>query len=223
MEEFIFRQANTGDIPFLVDTIIGAEKSGTDILSYTTIFGLAEPEAKEYLTKMLLEEVDGCELSVSSFFVAEIYNQVVAALSSWVEGAEGLSSSELKGNLLSYILPGVCIQRAASVNSIVNQVHIDYIPGTMQKGAGYVIKDYRNRKLFGILTYKLIDHLLDLHPNVKQVYTQVFGCNIPAIRANEKIGFSIVRRIKAEDDRILKYLPSNVKVVMKKEINDKLI
>lgn len=218
MEEFIFRQATIGDIPFLVDTIIEAEKSGTDILSYTTIFGLSEKEAKKYLAIMLEEEIDSFELSISSFFVAESEEKVVAALSSWVEGSEGISSSELKGNLLSFVLPAEAIQRAASVAPIIRQIHIDYIPGTIQKGAGYVIKEFRNKKLFGILTQKLIDHLIKSNPAVTEVYTQVFGCNIPAIKANEKIGFKIVDKIRSDDVRILSYLPSNIKFLMKKNL-----
>jgi hypothetical protein len=35
----LFRQAKASDIPFLVEAIIAAEKSGTDRLSYATIYG----------------------------------------------------------------------------------------------------------------------------------------------------------------------------------------
>ncbi|MCK5691779.1 MAG: hypothetical protein KAI08_02990 [Bacteroidales bacterium] len=218
MEEFIYRQARLEDIPFLVDTIIEAEKSGTEILSYTTIFGLSEDEARACVTEMLEEEIDGCELSVSSFLVAEHSGRVVAALSSWVEGAEGISSSELKGNLLSYVLPRESILKAAAVNPVVRKIHMDYLPGTIQKGAGYVIKEFRKRKLFGILTEKMIVHLLKSSPQVTEVYTQVFGCNIPAIKANEKVGFNIVDTIETDDEKVLQYLPSNKKYLMKKTL-----
>ena len=218
MEEFTYRPATLDDIPFLADTIIEAEKSGTDILSYTTIFGLSEEEARSHVKAMLEEEIDGCELSVSSFLVAENGGKVVAALSSWVEGSEGLSSAELKGNLLSYVLPRESILKAASVNHIVRKIHMDYQMGTIQKGAGYVVKEFRNRKLFGILTEKMIGYLRQSHPEVREVYTQVFGCNIAAIRANEKIGFSIVDTIETDDPEILRLLPSNQKHLLKKEL-----
>ena len=80
MDKFIFRNATINDVPFLVDTIIEAEKSGTDILTYSTVFGLSEDETRKYMADMLLEEVDGCELSISSFLVAENEGQVVAAV-----------------------------------------------------------------------------------------------------------------------------------------------
>ncbi len=218
MEGFTFRQATLEDTSFLVETIVQAEKSGTDIFTYNSIFGLSENEARKYLTAMLEEEVDGCELSVSSFFVAEFEDKVVAALSSWIEGSEGISSSELKGNLMSYVLPLEAIKRAASIKPIVNQIHIDYKHGTIQKGAGYVISEFRNRKLFGLLTDKLIEHLVSINPKVSEVYTHVFSNNTPAIRANQKIGFRIVDKIGSNDERILSYLPFNEKLLLKREL-----
>ena len=219
MDEFVYRLAGTADIPFLVETIIEAEKSGTDILSYTTIFGLTEEEAKGYVAEMLEEEIDGCELSVSSFLVAEYGGEVVAALSSWVEAKDGISSAELKGNLLGFVLPRESILKAASVSPVVRKIHMEYIPGTIQKGAGYVVKEFRHRKLFGILTEKMIEHLLKSSPEVTEVYTQVFSNNIPAIKANEKIGFSIVDSIESDDETLLKLLPSNKKYLLKKVLS----
>jgi hypothetical protein len=150
--------------------------------------------------------------------VAEHKGEAVAALSSWVEGKEGIGSSELKGNLLGYVLPRESILKAASVSPIVRKIHMDYLPGTIQKGAGYVLKEFRGRKLFGILTEKMIDHLLQSSPEVTEVYTQVFGCNLPAIKANEKIGFHIVDSIESDDERLLRILPSNKKYLMKKTL-----
>jgi len=219
MDEFVYRLAGTGDIPFLVETIIEAEKSGTEILSYTTIFGLTEKEAKGYVAEMLEEEIDGCELSVSSFLVAEQDGEVVAALSSWVEAKEGISSAGLKGNLLGFVLPRESILKAASVSPVVRKIHMDYIPGTIQKGAGYVVKEFRHRNLFGLLTEKLIEHLLKSSPDVTEVYTQVFAGNIPAIKANEKIGFKIVDSIESDDETLLKLLPSNKKYLLKKVLS----
>jgi hypothetical protein len=218
MNDYNIRKANIHDVPFLVDTIIEAEKSGTDILSYSTIFGLHEEESRKYIADMLLEEVDGCELSLSSFLVAESNGQVVAALSSWVEGMNNIPSSVLKGNLLSYVLPKECLKRVSAINSIVHTIHFDYIPGSMQKGAGYVIEKFRHRNLLGILTNEMIKNLGKSYPNISEVYTQVFGCNIPALKANEKADFKIVMIKESTNKEIFHYLPSNKKILMKKEL-----
>jgi hypothetical protein len=216
--EFIIRPATIKDIPFLADTIIEAEKAGTDILSWSTIFGLTEAETRKYISVMLSEEVDGCELSVSSFLVAEINGQVVAALSAWIEGKNNESSIQLKGNLLSYVLPRDCIIRASAIYPVIQEVHIDYIPGSIQKGAGYIVRDFRNKNLFQILTNEIIERLLKSDPNIAQAYTQIYGCNIPAIKANEKIDFKIVMEKQSSNEEILRYLPSNRKLLLKREL-----
>lgn len=216
---FEIRQASVSDIPFLVETIIEAEKAGTNILTWTTIFGLSEIESKKYISDMLLEEIDGCELSVSSFLVAEIDGKPVAALSAWVEGADNSSSAQLKGNLLSYVLPKECIERAMAIHAITKDLSIDYIPGSIQKGAGYVVKDFRHKNLFGILNEEMTSRLLKSHPEISQIYTQVFGCNIAAIRANEKAGFKIVKTKESANMEVLNYLPSNKKHLLLKELS----
>ena len=218
MDKLIIRSATRNDIPFLVDTIIEAEKAGTNVLSWSTIFGLSEGEVRKYLAEMLAEEIDGCELSVSSFMVAETGGKVVAALSAWIEGKSGESSAQLKGNLLSYFLPKKCIIRASKILPVVQELNIDYTPGSIQKGAGYILRDFRNQNLFQILTNQIIERLAGNNPDVSKAYTQIYGCNIPAIRANEKLGFMITVEKESSNIEILKYLPSNKKVVMEKNI-----
>ncbi len=218
MEEFNIRKATISDVRFLAEAIIEAEKAGTDILSWSTIFGLSENDAKQFIEAMLMEEIDGCELSISSFIVAETEGRVVAALSAWVEGINNESSAQLKGNLLSFHLPKECIKKATAIYPVLQDIHIDYIKGTIQKGAGYIIKEYRNRHLFQILTNNIIEYLLESNPDVNEAYTQIYGCNIPAIKANEKVGFNIVLEKESSNEEILQFVPSNKKVMMRKII-----
>src|SRR5262245_11133088 len=103
MSDYSFREARLSDVPFLADTMISAEKSGTDRLGLAAICGLSENELRDLLIAMLNEEVDGCEYSVSSFLMAEADGKVVAALASWIEGQpEGVPSMILKSNLLAF-------------------------------------------------------------------------------------------------------------------------
>lgn len=91
MSIFNFRKATLNDIPFLVETIIEAEKSGTNILPYTTIFRLSETESKKYITDMFLEEIDGCQLSISSYMITEQNRKSAGAI-----GSERIPSSIFK-------------------------------------------------------------------------------------------------------------------------------
>ena len=67
-----FRFAHQGDIPFLIDTIIEAEKSGTDHCGLGNLLGLPESEIRIGLAKILREEIEGCEFSTTEFAVKTI-------------------------------------------------------------------------------------------------------------------------------------------------------
>ncbi len=218
MDEFFFRNASINDVPFLVDTIIEAEKSGTDTLTYNTIFGLTEEETKKYISEMLLEEVDGCELSISSFLVAEKNGQIVASVGAWIEGFEGVSSTVLKGNLLSFILPKRCIERAVALYDIVHELHIEYIPYSIQIGLVYVRPDFRGMNLAGSLIDKQIARLSQNREVISGAFVQVFGNNLAAIRAYEKASFKVQSIKESSMEKLSNYMPSNKKVLMKREL-----
>ena len=218
MSDFTIRTANINDVPFLVETIIEAEKSGTNNLSYSTIFGLSEDEVKKYLAEILLEEVDGCELSVSSFIVAEREGELAAAVSAWIEGSEGMPSAVLKGNLLNYVLPNKCIKNAMQINSIISEIHIEYISNTIQLGAGYVANKFRGYALLGIIVNEIIKRLRESNPEVLYAYAQIFDCNIASIKTHEKANFEVITVKESLNKMILDYLPSNKKILMRKKL-----
>ena len=218
MNEVIFRNATINDVPFLVDTIIEAEKSGTEILTYCTIFGLTEDEARKYIAEMLSEEIDGCELSISSFLLAEKNGQIAASVGAWIEGIEGIPSAILKGNLLNYTLPKKCIEHALALNTFVRELHIEYITNTIQIGLVYVAAAFRGQNLVSILIDEQVTRLRINHPDISEIYVQVFGNNIPAIKAYEKAKF-IKQLVKESSNKeINKYMPSETKILMKRMI-----
>jgi hypothetical protein len=78
-DAFTIRRAVATDIPFLVDVIISAERSGTDKLSYSTLFDLPEAHVRRLLAEMLAEDVTGQELCVSGFLIAEVLHECAGA------------------------------------------------------------------------------------------------------------------------------------------------
>lgn len=213
--EITIRPATIADIPFLVETIIEAEKSGTAIFSYTTVFGLSLEEAKKYIALMLEEEIDGCELSVSSFLVAEMQGKIVGAVCAWIEGSEGVPSITLKGNLLQYTLPAKCFETIYAVNPIIKELHIEYIPNTIQIGLVYVSEEARGQGLVQKLLQEKIQQLREENDNLQEAYVQVFAHNMAAIKAYEKVGFHIFESKTAQSKEITNYLPDASKLSMK--------
>ena len=219
LKYFTIRPATVKDVPFLVDTIIEAEKSGTKILTYFTIFGLSEEDARKYIANMLLEEVDGCELSISAFLLAEKDGKIAGAVGAWIEGFEGVPSSMLKGNLLNYTLPKSCIEKAATLNNFVKELHIEYKDHSIQIGLVYVSPEFRGIGLANMLIEEQINQLRALSPGITESFVQVFGNNKAAIRSYEKSGYSVVLEKKSENSRMTEYFPSSSKVLMKRTIN----
>lgn len=219
MDEFIFRNATIDDIPFLVDTIIEAEKSGTQVLSYTEIFGLSEDETRQYISEMFLEEIDGCEFSVSSFLIAEKNGTTAASIGAWVEGSEGISSAVLKGNLLNFILPKKCIEKAVNFSSVLRELNIECVPGSIQIGVVYVFPASRGKNLVPLLIDKQLAALKENDPAVEEAFVQVFSNNLPAISAYKKAGFSIYLTKESSNKSILTLLPSDKKILMRRELS----
>ncbi|RZJ34862.1 MAG: GNAT family N-acetyltransferase [Flavobacterium sp.] len=216
--EIKIRKATNADIPFLAETIIEAEKSGTEVLSYSTIFGLSEDEARNYIIAMLEEETEGCEFSVSSFFVAEINGETIGAACGWVEAADGMPSSLLKGNLLRFTIPKENFERAIGFASLISEIHLEIKPGTINIGVVYVAENGRGKGLVSVLLDAVINSLKAKHPEVSEAGIQVFDCNSRAIRAYEKYGFSLSLQKSSEDLELEKYLPSKTKLQMTKKI-----
>ena len=219
MLDITYRNANINDISIIVDAIIEAEKSGTNRLSYTAIFGLTENEVRKYLKEMLLEEIDGCgELSISSYMIAEKDKKSVAAACAWIEGKEGVPTQVLKGNLLRHVLPREVIMKSIAIKELLHELHFDYKSNAIHMGAGYVVKESRGHGLFRIIKEMQIEQLMKENPEVTEAYVDTFEVSKAALRSSEKLGFQLIEIKEASSDEILKYLPSKRKYFLKKTL-----
>ena len=217
-EEIIIRRATIDDIDFLVDTIVEAEKSGTDNFGLAKLFEISEEEMREYIKAMLDEEIDGCEFSVSSFIVAEANGEVVAAFAGWIEGQneDELPSAILKSNLVGYCLPVEKVKNSQSKSDIVRPLQIEREEGTYQLEYSYTIPAYRGK---GILGRIIEAHEQDAVSNsVKKIQVHVFSNNPSAIKSYEKRGFKVVRRYESAHPDTRLFFPSNIELLMGKEL-----
>lgn len=217
-EEIKIRKASLNDVDFLVDTIVAAEKSGTDNFGLAKLFELSEGEMRSYIKAMLEEEVDGCEFSVSSFMVAEHQGKVVSAFAGWVEGQneDELPSSILKSNLVGYCLPVENVKKSQSKSDIVRPLQIEREEGTYQLEYSYTLSEYRGRGILG--------NIIEAHEkkaisnNVKRIQVHVFDNNPSAIKSYEKKGFQITKRYESTHPDTSMFFPSNVELLMEKEL-----
>lgn len=105
----------------------------------------------------MLEEVDGCEMSLSSFVVAEYKGQPVAARGGWVEGVneDNMPSAILKSNLFTYILPLDNVKKGQMKYDIVKDIKID-----REKGAYQLENSYTNSVGAYIFTRLLVSRIV---------------------------------------------------------------
>lgn len=213
MTEYIFRKAEIQDIGFLVESIIEAEKGGTEILGLSTLFNLKEDSVKEYIRLMLLEGVDGCEFSLESSFVLEFEQQCIASAAAWIEANNygHISSSIIKSNLFNFFIPFGHRQYMLKKAQRMSDLFIERIPGTMQFEYVYVNPAFRGQNI----ACKLIKSIINYFAMPIDKYIQVFSNNIAAIHCYEKVGFKTVKTYTASKQDIKDYLPFHQKLLMK--------
>lgn len=213
MSEYTFRKATENDIDYIIQAIIEAEKSGTDILSYSNIFNLTETEVREIFRQMILEGIEGCEFSVGSYIVAVNNNKVVGTIGAWVENND-TPSSLIKANLLGYYLPKSSLAYASQFSKILSELNIEHVKGALSFVIVYVSPEHRGRRLF--------DQLAEMHirsnPGVNELSIQLMSNNQYAIKSYERYGFKKCLELRSSNELILKLLPYNEKILMNKQL-----
>lgn len=218
MKSITINRATLSDIEFIADTIIAAEKGGTENFGLAKLFEVDEKTMREYIIAMLEEEIDGCEMSLSSFLVARHDGKPIAAFAGWVEGDNDYKkpSSILKSNLIAYTLPQECILLLQDRSEIVNPLQIEREAGTYQLEYSYTLPNYRGRNIMGAI---IDEHIkLATHFGVKKIQVHVFNNNTPAQKTYEKKGFLVIRKYKSQHPLNSNYFPSNVELLMEKTL-----
>ena len=217
---YLIRKATIDDVIFLADVIIGAEKSMTETLGLAKVFELSEEKIHELIVAMLGEEVDGCEYSISSFFIALCSGKPVAAMGGWLECYyDSMPSNLIKSNLVNFVFPRENVIIAQSKSEIIKGMQFEREKGTYQLEYVYVHPEHRGKELANKLNAVHFDYAKQLDPNCRKVQVQVFESNTSSIRSLEKIGFHCVRKFVSDNDYILKYMPFNIKILLEKDLD----
>ena len=190
-EDINVRPAVPADIPFLIETIIQAEKSGTGQCALLELWSCDESQLREYLRYILEEEIEGTEWSLQSFFVAEKSGLVIGAFAGWIEGRNewDLSSSTLKANLMKASLPIEVIIGMSRFQEEIQAISIPRTKGTLQLEYAYVLPEFQGQGVIQMIVEEIMKHSLNNLAEGAEAEVQVFSNNDPAIRAYAKLGF----------------------------------
>lgn len=217
-EKLVIRPATLDDVEFIATTIIEAEKSSTDKIGPANYFEISEEDYRKYLIQMLEEEIDGCELSISSFVVAEYEGEVVAARGGWLEGdnEEHAPSSLLKSNLFAYFLPKENLMKGQSKYDIVKDILIERDMDTYQFENSYTRPDFRGYHIMAKLDNWHIKRAAEM--GAKKVQVVVCNENEKALKARQRTGFRTVKTFISHHPLIRDYYPDNTLLLMERDI-----
>ncbi len=216
--KLIIRPATLDDVEFLATVIIEAEKSSTAKNGTANYFELSENDYRKYLIEMLEEDINGCELSISSFVVAEYDGEVVGAMGGWKEGEneDCLSSAILKANLFQYIVPRENLMKGSEKNAIIKDLQIEREEGAYQFEFSYVKPEFRGCGIKQKLNAFHINQAIE--KGAAKIQTHVYQSNEKSIKANMKSGFTIAKIFRSDNPRIKEFYPDNAMVLMEKEL-----
>lgn len=218
---YIIRRAKESDYGFLAEAILKADLgSEGKVSSYAALFGLSYEQALEAITAMMPEEVEGCEFSPFHFLVAESEGQPVAAVSSWVEGLDGVSSWMARSALVQAYYPQGAIEYVQKLKHITDKMMVHRSEGAMQIESVYVSPDHRGKGLATKLIKAHVAKMLMQQYPVSIAELMTYTNNPTAIHAYEKAGFTIKAETRCDDPQVLDYFPGSGMVLMQADIMD---
>lgn len=212
------RLAKIKDIDFLVEAVIEAEKSSTDMCSSCNIFSITENEFADILKKVFQENIEGHEYCHQGYLIAEVNNEYAGALGSWIEEKSGYPSGLLKANLLMNFIDKSKLIEVNRKTQIIKGLHFSKAKNSIQLEHGYTREKFRRQGVFSKLIKETIKYNFESNPGVTKVQGVLFKGNYKSYNAHLKLKFRISDEKQVDNPDILKIMPYNSKVMM--ELNN---
>ena len=215
-DKIVIRPAKLSDVEFIATIIVEAEKSNTDRLGSANCFEITEEEYKHFLMQMLEEEVDGCEISISSFLVAEYDGEPVAASAGWIEceNEDNMPSAIIKSNLYGFFLPKEKLLIGAQKIDIIKGIQIEREPGAYQLENSFTKPDFRGLHIRRKLEKAHMDRAME--KGVKKLQAHVFLDNESSMRGCENNGFTVVKEFASAHPLTKELYPGDTIVLLER-------
>lgn len=220
-ENFDFRKATPEDAPFLIETILGAERGDGGFVSYTRIFDLNEAELRQILMQIIIEDLDGQDLTFNGYLVAEQNGQFAGAFCAWIEAYEPpVPSGILKISLLREFIPAEKFLAARPRLEIASEIAIPRTTGALQLENLYVQPPFRGKGLGRALTKKCIETHFVNHPDLNLVQVTTLDTFLTAQKIYTQCGFTPVKVAHAQNPAILALYPGSSRILFEKRFDE---
>lgn len=226
-----FRTANPGDVDFVIECIIEAEKSGTQKINTCGIFNLSEIKWREILRNILLEDIPGYDFSLSGFMLADLDGTPVCAQGAWFSGNGEIDAGLIKTSMFMEYMPEENFNIDPEIFEIVKALTIKRDRGMIQLEFSYTVPRLRRN---GIFTRTLIETLRKNYRenhDAKMVQTVLFRDNYKIFNILHRLGFECITEKSVSNPRVLEIfafdtmVKMNLSIEKMKEIilNDQII
>jgi hypothetical protein len=218
--DYLILKAAVNDVDFITEVITGAEMSFNNNLSLARLFDLPEEKIRKLIRRMLLQEVDGCEFSLSSFFIAWHNNKPVGALCGWPEGYyNGMSSNLLRSNLINQVFAREDVLKAQlKMEAMKDLLLPDRPAGSYQIGYNFINGAFQD----GWINSQLLEahrcFAKELNPHITAMQISCFETNQTGINMHLRNGFKVIKKSVYRNEGVLRYMPHNIKVLLEKAI-----
>lgn len=209
MNEMTIERATEKDIPFLVEAIIHAGRSGSEVMSYQRIFDLTDEGLRTLITDMLESDIPNNSFSVHDFLILRVDGQDAGAACFWVEALEGIASNSIRASMLMYNVGMQRIEAKKEQLGMISAIEVEREKGALQIEWVYVRDGFRGKGVLEHLFREGIAMMHELHPFSKVQVISIRN-NMTATKAFSKLGFSIVRQTQSDDaEAIRQILPGD--------------
>ncbi|MBZ0201305.1 MAG: GNAT family N-acetyltransferase, partial [Ignavibacteriaceae bacterium] len=191
--------ATVKEIPFIVETIIAAEKSGTDIIGTCRFFDLSETEYSEMIVELLNDNSPGYDYALSSYLVAFDGDKPVGAFGAWLEGEDGVSSIILKINAFIALIER---EKVIEIKNRLQQLggqSFSRDEGALQFEFAYVIPEYTGKGILQQIMAQQVKRYKNTGKNFNKAQVILAKENLPAIKSYQRFGFKITETIMVDE------------------------
>ena len=215
----VIRNATDKDKAFVINSIIEAEKSGGANASYCNLFDIFDADLRILLDQILDESMEGQEICLEHFLIAEVNGTPAGAVSAWVEKANDMASNMIKSNLFMFFVNREKLLGAATKMKLLSEIGIERDDKALQIECVYTAEPFRGKGITKMLIDEHINRANLNGSDFNKVQVILLGNNVNARKAYEKAGFVTIKEKNCADNAILSILPYNSKILMEKQIN----
>ncbi len=216
----LIKPADQTDIDFVIEAIIRSQKSGTDRITYCSLYSLTEEELRAHLRDIMNEDLEGIighEFNLSGFLVCRINGERAGAMGGWVEGIDGLPSSIIKTNLLLKQLGREKLETAMARSALIKDLNYEREDGALQLEYLLVEDRFWLKGIFVKLLIGQMKRHMNGKSDAQKAQAIMFKDNDRSYQAFQRIGFDIIEEKTADHRDVLNIYPHDTRILMEFE------